>query len=221
MNLDDLSARYCIERSVLYKFIKKHLDEINSTGENAVILSGSWTFNEEAVQIIDKLRKFGQKQPGIVDRLTNQQVQERDEIIASLQAKLTAAGAEIAKLSQDKAEAYKMLADKADEIRLLESSKAEEKAELARLKERAANQAQLDAERDRRQASEIENIKQQNAAEIELLKQKNENILVKFRNELQNEQQKNEDMSFEVSKLRHELIQERRSLWEKICSIFD
>lgn len=218
-NLELFAEKYGITKQAFREFLRTHLAEINDDGVQHCYKDGrSWTFDEYAIERINILRNYDN---AAIEKIENDRVAALKNEIFELRQQLQDANQKVTEMATRSEENARLFALSQKELRELEASRNEEKTELARLRERAAAQTELDAERDRRQASEIENIKQQNAAEIELLKQKNENILVKFRNELQNKQQKNEDMSFEVSKLRHELIQERRSLWEKICSIFD
>lgn len=54
----DLMDRYNIKtRQGIIQFVKKHLDEINHDGqEHATIQKGEWSFDTEAVRILDQLR---------------------------------------------------------------------------------------------------------------------------------------------------------------------
>ena len=54
----DLMDRYNIKtRQGIIQFVKKHLDEINHDGEeHATIQKGEWSFDTEAVRVLDQLR---------------------------------------------------------------------------------------------------------------------------------------------------------------------
>lgn len=54
----DLMDRYNIKtRQGIIQFFKKHLDEINHDGEeHATIQKGEWSFDTEAVRVLDQLR---------------------------------------------------------------------------------------------------------------------------------------------------------------------
>ena len=41
------------------QWVKRHLDEINADGVHASIVKGEWMFDRKAVEIMDKLRGFG------------------------------------------------------------------------------------------------------------------------------------------------------------------
>lgn len=43
----------------MVQWLKRHLDEINADGVHASIVKGEWTFDRKAVEIMDKLRGFG------------------------------------------------------------------------------------------------------------------------------------------------------------------
>ena len=55
----DLMKRYNVTRQAINSFIKKNLEELNATGTHARKKAGEWTFDEEAVRIMDDLRDTG------------------------------------------------------------------------------------------------------------------------------------------------------------------
>lgn len=82
----DLQNRYGLPQAGLYKFINRHLGEINQTGKHAVKTKNKWLFDEIAVSVLDKLRNFGQ-----VTLDDPQTVQELNDAISNLQQQLIAA----------------------------------------------------------------------------------------------------------------------------------
>ena len=82
----DLQNRYGMPQAGLYKFINRHIGEINQNGKHAVKTKNKWVFDEIAVSILDRLRNFGQ-----VSLDDPQTIQELNDTIANLQQQLIAA----------------------------------------------------------------------------------------------------------------------------------
>ena len=55
----DLMGRYDMKKSALSRFLSRHLNEINRNGEHAVKTTTGWSFDDSAIQVLDRLRKFG------------------------------------------------------------------------------------------------------------------------------------------------------------------
>lgn len=81
----DLQSRYGMPQAGLYKFINRHIGEINRNGKHAAKTQNKWVFDEIAVSILDRLRNFGQ-----VALDDPQTVQELNDTIANLQQQLIA-----------------------------------------------------------------------------------------------------------------------------------
>ena len=82
----DLQNRYGLPQAGLYKFINRHIGEINRNGKHAVKIQNKWFFDEIAVSILDRLRNFGQA--ALDDPQT---IQELTDTISNLQQQLIAA----------------------------------------------------------------------------------------------------------------------------------
>lgn len=82
----DLQNRYGLSPEALYKFIQRHLNEINKNGKHAVKNQNKWLFDEVALSKMDRLRNFAQIAP---DNIQNQQ--ELNDIISNLQQQLITA----------------------------------------------------------------------------------------------------------------------------------
>lgn len=60
ITIPNLMSRYNIKsRQGIVQWVKRHLDEINADGVHASIVKGEWMFDRKAVEIMDKLRGFG------------------------------------------------------------------------------------------------------------------------------------------------------------------
>lgn len=81
----DLQNRYGMPKAGLYKFINRHIGEINRSGKHAVKTQNKWVFDEIAVSVLDRLRNLGQ-----VTLDDPQTVQELNDTIANLQQQLIA-----------------------------------------------------------------------------------------------------------------------------------
>lgn len=81
----DLQNRYGMPKAGLYKFINRHIGEINRSGKHAAKTQNKWVFDEIAVSVLDRLRNLGQ-----VTLDDPQTVQELSDTIANLQQKLIA-----------------------------------------------------------------------------------------------------------------------------------
>lgn len=78
----DLQGRYDLAQDALYKFISRHLDEINKDGAHAVKTQNKWFFDDIAVARLDRLRNFAQLAS---DTQNNQQLHD---MISNLQQQL-------------------------------------------------------------------------------------------------------------------------------------
>ena len=81
----DLQNRYGMPKAGLYKFINRHIGEINRSGKHATKTQNKWFFDEIAVSVLDRLRNLGQ-----VTLDDPQTVQELNDTIANLQQQLIA-----------------------------------------------------------------------------------------------------------------------------------
>lgn len=81
----DLQNRYGMPKAGLYKFINRHIGEINRSGKHAAKTQNKWVFDEIAVSVLDRLRNLGQ-----VTLDDSQTVQELNDTIANLQQQLIA-----------------------------------------------------------------------------------------------------------------------------------
>lgn len=81
----DLQNRYGMPKAGLYKFINRHIGEINRSGKHAAKTQNKWVFDEIAVSVLDRLRNLGQ-----VTLDDPQTVQELNDTIANLQQQLIA-----------------------------------------------------------------------------------------------------------------------------------
>lgn len=81
----DLQNRYGMPQAGLYKFINRHIGEINRSGKHAAKTQNKWFFDEIAVSVLDRLRNLGQ-----VTLDDPQTVQELNDTIANLQQQLIA-----------------------------------------------------------------------------------------------------------------------------------
>lgn len=82
----DLQNRYELPQAGLYKFINRHIGEINRNGKHAVKIQNKWVFDEIAVSVLDRLRNFGQA--ALED---SQTIQGLNDTISNLQQQLIAA----------------------------------------------------------------------------------------------------------------------------------
>lgn len=78
----ELQSRYDLAQDALYKFISRHLDEINKDGNHAVKTQNKWFFDDIAVAHLDRLRNFAQV---ATDTQNNQQLHD---MISNLQQQL-------------------------------------------------------------------------------------------------------------------------------------
>ena len=81
----DLQNRYGMPKAGLYKFINRHIGEINRSGKHAAKTQNKWVFDEIAVSVLDRLRNLGQ-----VTLDDPQTVQELNDTISNLQQQLIA-----------------------------------------------------------------------------------------------------------------------------------
>lgn len=122
----DLLSRYGIKKSAFSRFLARHLEEINKSGNHAIKSPSGWIFDDFAVEILDRLRNFGEVSPESTD---SAQVNSLKEIISSLQQKVIALQDENGNLktqlidaSRDQVKLTKQLAAASIEVLKLQQS---------------------------------------------------------------------------------------------------
>lgn len=82
----DLMNRYGMKKSALSRFISRHLAEINQNGQHAIKTNMGWSFDGVAIQVLDRLRKFGEiDTPSVVD---TEYINELKDLVSELREKI-------------------------------------------------------------------------------------------------------------------------------------
>ena len=79
-------SRYGMKKSALSRFISRHLGEINKNGEHAVKTATGWSFDDAALQVLDRLRKFGVID--VTSAADTEYVNELKDMISELRKKI-------------------------------------------------------------------------------------------------------------------------------------
>ena len=82
----DLKNRYNLPQAGLYKFINRHIIEINKNGTHAYKMQNKWFFDDFAISVLDRLRNYGQASFSDV-----QTIQNLNDTISKLQQELITA----------------------------------------------------------------------------------------------------------------------------------
>lgn len=146
--MKELAGHFGVSIQTMTEYVKRHLDEINADGSHAALRAGKWAFDAEAVRKLEELRGFGIA--GVMEAVESKKVRDLEIMVDNLQVALLHA-------QEDAKTAYQQVADAERERRLLAEAQADQVAELATLRERAAAQIEkLSAQQD-----EIQRLRQE------------------------------------------------------------
>ena len=170
----DLQNRYGMPKAGLYKFINRHIGEINRSGKHAAKTQNKWVFDEIAVSVLDRLRNLGQ-----VTLDDPQTVQELNDTIANLQQQLIASqNANIRHqetISELKGQLISELKEKAE----IKDKLASASFELLRIKASDKDTEKIQKENQRLQDNLTAEKKKSTQLDLQLKNLENENSILK------------------------------------------
>lgn len=170
----DLQNRYGMPKAGLYKFINRHIGEINRSGKHAAKTQNKWVFDEIAVSVLDRLRNLGQ-----VTLDDPQTVQELNDTIANLQQQLIASqNANIRHqetISELKGQLISELKEKAE----IKDKLASASFELLRIQSSDKDTEKIQKENQRLQDNLTAEKKKSTQLDLQLKKLENENSILK------------------------------------------
>lgn len=129
--MKEVAGHFGVSVQTMTEYVKRHLDEINATGNHAALRAGKWAFDAKAVQKMEELRGFGIS--GVMEAVESKKVKNLEVTVDNLQVALLHA-------QEEAKTAYQQVADAERERRLLAETQTDQAAELATLRERTTAQ---------------------------------------------------------------------------------